>query len=100
MEMRQIINKLHVLDLVKCLTTLCLYPFYTGIYLIKLTGVNLLSSNLLVTFVTEIKYLLPRDCDIDFSLIGCKVFGSLVYSVVNIFIIKWMILAEPSKKIL
>lgn len=63
MEMRQIINKLHVLDLVKCLTTLCLYPFYTGIYLIKLTGVNLLSSNLLVTFVTEIKYLLPRDYD-------------------------------------
>jgi len=52
-----------VLDLVKCLTIPYLYPFYTGIYLIKLTGVNLLSSNLLVTFVTEIKYLLPRDCD-------------------------------------
>lgn len=64
MEMHQIINKLHVLDLVKCLTIPYLYPFYTGIYLIKLTGVNLLSSNLLVTFVTEIKYLLPRDLKI------------------------------------
>ncbi len=62
--------------------------------------VNLLSSNLLVTFVIEIKYLLPRDCDIDFSLIGCKVFGSLVYSVVNLLISRWMLLAEPSKEIL
>lgn len=64
MEMLQIINKLHVLDLIKFLTIPYLYHFYTGIYLIKLTGVNLLSSNLLVTFVTEIKYLLPRDLKI------------------------------------